>query len=117
VVASTGKLTTPILNKQVYLEPFKAEILKHSSVGIATRTRAGEPGFKCRQGQEIFLFPITSIPALRPTQIPIQRVPGDASSGVKRPGCEADHSPPSSSEVKNGGAVSPLLHTSSWHGV
>jgi len=37
--------------------------------------------------------------------------------GVKRPGCEADHSPPSSSEVKE--SVELYLHTphtSSWCG-
>jgi hypothetical protein len=28
---------------------------------------------------------------------------------------EADHSPPSSAEVKNGGARPPLPHMSSWH--
>jgi hypothetical protein len=33
-----------------------------------------------------------------------------SSQRVKRPGREADHSPPSSAEVKNGGAISPLLH-------
>jgi hypothetical protein len=33
--------------------------------------------------------------------------------GVKRLGREADHSPPSSSEVKNGGAVPPLPYLSS----
>jgi hypothetical protein len=27
----------------------------------------------------------------------------------------ADHSPPSSAEVKNGGAIPPLPHMSSWH--
>jgi hypothetical protein len=36
-----------------------------------------------------------------PTQPPIQSVPGALSLGVKRPGREADHSPPSSAEVKN----------------
>jgi hypothetical protein len=36
--------------------------------------------------------------------------------GVKQPGPEADHSPPSSTEVKNCGAVSPLPHMSSWYG-
>jgi hypothetical protein len=35
--------------------------------------------------------------------------------GVKRPGHEADHSPPSSAEVKNG-VIFPLPNTSSWHG-
>jgi hypothetical protein len=34
------------------------------------------------------------------------------SLGVKQLGCEADHSPPSSTKVKNGGAIPPLLHTS-----
>jgi hypothetical protein len=38
--------------------------------------------------------------ALGPTQTPIQWVPGALSLGVKRPGREADHSPPSSAEVK-----------------
>jgi len=35
-------------------------------------------------------------PALGPTQSPTQWVPGALSLGVKRPGHEADHSPPSS---------------------
>jgi hypothetical protein len=38
--------------------------------------------------------------ALGPTQPPIQWVRGAPSLGVKRPGREADHSLPSSSEVK-----------------
>jgi hypothetical protein len=36
-----------------------------------------------------------------PAQRPIQGVSGAISLGVKRPGREADHSPPSSAEVKN----------------
>jgi hypothetical protein len=39
--------------------------------------------------------------ALGPSQPPIQGVPGALSLGVKQPGREADHSPPSSAEVKN----------------
>jgi hypothetical protein len=38
--------------------------------------------------------------ALQSTQPPIQWVPGSLSAVVKRPGREADHSPPASSEVK-----------------
>jgi hypothetical protein len=34
------------------------------------------------------------------------------SSGIKRLGREADHSDPSSAEVKNSGAILPLLHMS-----
>jgi hypothetical protein len=40
---------------------------------------------------------------------------GSLSLGVKRPFGEADHSPPSSAEVKNGGAI-PSSPTSSWSG-
>jgi hypothetical protein len=32
--------------------------------------------------------------------------------GVQRPRREADHSPPSTAEVKNGGAIPPLPHIS-----
>jgi hypothetical protein len=46
---------------------------------------------------------------LRPTQPSIQRVPGSLSQGVKRPGREADHSPPSITEVKKGGAITSTL--------
>jgi hypothetical protein len=49
-----------------------------------------------------FRFPAGAVSrtALGPTQPPIQREPGALSLGVKRPGREADHSPPSSAEVK-----------------
>jgi hypothetical protein len=46
------------------------------------------------------LFITTSTTALEPTQPPIQWVQGALSLGVKRPGREADHTPPSSAEVK-----------------
>jgi hypothetical protein len=36
---------------------------------------------------------------------------------VKQPGFEGDHSTPSSAKVKNGGAIPPLPHKSSWHSV
>jgi len=42
-----------------------------------------------------------SRPILRPTQPPIQWVPEALSLGIKWPGREADHSTPSTSEVKN----------------
>jgi hypothetical protein len=51
----------------------------------------------------IFLFATASRPALGPTQPPIRSVPGalPPGGGAKRLGREADHSPPSSGEVKN----------------
>jgi hypothetical protein len=62
-----------------------------------------------------FLFFAASIPALRLNHPPIQWVPWAISPGLKKPGCEADHSPPSSAEVKNGGAIPPLPCMTSWH--
>jgi hypothetical protein len=55
--------------------------------------------------------------ALVPTQPPIQWVPEALALGVKWPGREADHSPPSSAEVKE--RVQLHLHfpnTPSWRG-
>jgi hypothetical protein len=58
-------------------------------------------GFESRQELGIFLLTTESRPALRPTQLPIQWVPGSLFMGVKRPRSEAEHSLPSSAEVKN----------------
>jgi hypothetical protein len=44
-------------------------------------------------------------------------VPGAHSPGVKRPGREADHSPPASVEVKKIWIIHPLPHTPSWRSV
>jgi hypothetical protein len=52
-------------------------------------------------GLGIFLFTIVSRLALRPIQSPIQWVAGALLLGVRRPGLETDHSPPSSAEVKD----------------
>jgi hypothetical protein len=57
-------------------------------------------GFDSRRGLGIVLFTTASRTALEPTQPSIQCVPGALSLGIKRPGREADHSPPSSAEVK-----------------
>jgi hypothetical protein len=47
-----------------------------------------------------FLLCTSSRPALGYIQPPIQWTPRAFSPGVKRPGCEADHSPSASAEVK-----------------
>jgi hypothetical protein len=59
----------------------------------------GVLGFDSRRGLGTFLF-TASRTALKPTQPPIQWVQGALSLGVKRSGREADHSTPSSAEVK-----------------
>jgi len=53
------------------------------------------------QGQEIFPFSKTSKPFLQPTQSPIPWTPGTLFWTVQQPLHEANHSPPSSVEVKN----------------
>jgi hypothetical protein len=92
---------------------------RDSSVGIANGYVLGDrgSGFDFRRGLGIFLFTTESRPALGLTQPPIQWVPGALSLGVKRPRREADHSPPSSAEVKE--CVEVYLHslnTPPWRG-
>jgi hypothetical protein len=75
---------------------------RDSAVGIATGHGLDDRGvgvLSPGRGKN-FLFSRSSRPALGPTQPPIQRVLGTLSPGVKRLGCEADHSPPASAEVK-----------------
>jgi hypothetical protein len=61
----------------------------------------GVLGFDSRRGLGIFLFTTVSRTALVLTQPPIRWAPGALSLGVKGLGREADHSPPSSTAVKN----------------
>jgi hypothetical protein len=63
------------------------------------RLRAGRPGLYFWHGQELF-YSTASRPALRPKQPPVQWVTGTLSAGLKWPGCECDHSPPSCAELK-----------------
>jgi hypothetical protein len=74
---------------------------RDSSVSIMAKLRTGLPGFDSRKGQVLFLITIALRLGLRPNQPPIQWVAGALSSEVKRPRREADHSPPSSTEIKN----------------
>jgi hypothetical protein len=41
--------------------------------------------------------------------------PASYPKGIQQPGHEADNSPPTSAKIKNGGAISPFSHMSSWH--
>jgi hypothetical protein len=55
--------------------------------------KTGRLGFNSRRGHETFLYLTASRPALGLTQSYIQWLPRFFSPGVKRPGCESDHSP------------------------
>jgi hypothetical protein len=77
--------------------------VSHSSaVGIATGYGLDYIGVGVQVPVQFkhFNFSISSWLAVGPIQPPIQWVPGALSPGVKRQGREADHSPPTSAEVK-----------------
>jgi hypothetical protein len=57
---------------------------------------------------KIYNFSIKSRPDLKPIQPHIQWVPGALYPVAKWQEREPDYTPPSSAEVKNGGAISPL---------
>jgi hypothetical protein len=92
-----------------------------SSVGIALGYGLDDRcvlGFDSRRGLGIFHFSTASRTALGPAQPSIQWVVETLSLGVKRPGREADPSPPSSAKDKE--CVELYLHspnTPSWRGV
>jgi hypothetical protein len=80
-----------------------------SSVGIVTHLIPSRGN--------IFLSSTASRPAVGPTQPHIQWIPRAILPwGGKQLGCRNDHSPTSSAEDKNGGAIPPLPHMSLWHG-
>jgi hypothetical protein len=85
------------------------------------RLRAGRPRGRSLSFGRVknFIFYTSSRQALGSTKPPIQWVPGAISPGIKRPGREADHSPPASIEVnKMWIYTSTLLHsTIRLHGV
>jgi hypothetical protein len=73
-------------------------------------------GLDDRGSFPVFPFVTACRPALGPTQPPVQWVPGVVYRGVKRSGREADHSPPSSVEVKNAWSYTTTPSASSWCG-
>jgi hypothetical protein len=71
---------------------------RESAVDIATGYGLDDRYFGVRVAGGSKIFSTSSRPVLGPTHRPIQLVPGALSPGVKRR--EADHSPPTSAEVK-----------------
>jgi hypothetical protein len=72
--------------------------------------QAGQPRGQslCPGRVKSFLFSTSFRPTVGSIQPPIQWVPGTLSLGVKLPGREADHTPPASAKVNNGGPIPPL---------
>jgi hypothetical protein len=87
-----------------------------NSVGITTGYGLCDWGSIPDRGKIICFYSTASTPALDPTLLPLQRVPRAPSPRAKRPGSKADHSPPSTAEIKKSGALPPLPHMSSLRG-
>jgi hypothetical protein len=91
-------------------------LLFDSSVGIASGYRLDSRGLIPGRGKRFSVFhSVQTGSGTHPASYTM--FTWALSMGVKWPGREADHSPPSSAEVKNGGAIPPLPHKSSWHSV
>jgi hypothetical protein len=75
---------------------------RDSVVGIATSYELDDRGVRVSDPVRVknFLFSKSPTLALSSSQPPIQWVPGALSPGVKQPGHEVDHSPPTSAELK-----------------
>jgi hypothetical protein len=82
-------------------------VSRDKSVGIATGYRL-DSRLSIPDKKKIFIFSTTSRPVLGSTEPPDQWVPVALSLGVKRPGRKFDDSPPSSTDIKGGGAIPPL---------
>jgi hypothetical protein len=93
-------------------------VIAHSvqRLGYGLDDQGSRVRFSAGAGNFFFLPTTASRTALGPSRPPIQWETGPLSLGVKRPGREADHSPPSSAEVKNARSYSPTTSIL-YHGV
>jgi hypothetical protein len=89
-------------------------ISQDSLVGIATGYGLDDRVVGVRVPVGSRIFSTSSGPALGSTQPPIEWVPGPLSPGIKRPGSEADHSPPTSAELNKIWIYTSTPHTPSW---
>jgi hypothetical protein len=87
-----------------------------SVVGTAIGYELGDRGVGVPSPGKVknILFSKWSSLALGSTPPPIQWIPGALSQMVKRPGREADHSPPASAEVKKMWIYTSTPHTPLW---
>jgi hypothetical protein len=97
---ANSTLTQPITQAD-YFVPYYINIGARTAIGIATGYGLYDGAVRVRVPVGSRIFSMSSRQVLRPTQpAPIQWVLGAPSSGVKRQGHEADHSPPASAKVK-----------------
>ena len=75
---------------------------RNNAFGIVTRLWVGKFGFQFPAGARDFHFSSSPRHDLGTTQPSAQCVPEVSAPGIKRPRYEADHSPPSRAEIKNG---------------
>jgi hypothetical protein len=94
--------------------PREGKLSRYTNQAMNWTTK--ESGFDSQQRQEMFSSPQRPDRLSDPSSPLYNGYRGMFLPGVKGRGCEADLSPPSSDEVKNGGAIPPLPHTSSWCG-
>jgi hypothetical protein len=87
---------------------------RDSVVGLATGYGLDEGGVGVSVLVGSRIVSMSSRPVLGCTHPPIKWVLGTLFQGMKRPGREADHSPPTSAEVKKCGSVYLLFHTPPW---
>jgi hypothetical protein len=86
-------------------------------MSIVIGYRQNGQGIRIRFAAEITIFPFSTSSrlAVGPTQLPIRWVSSVTFRGDKAAGHEANHSPPFSTEVKNGEAIPPPSHMCSQH--
>jgi len=83
------KFNDDLNDAKIVIDTMAVDVGRDSSVGVATRYGLDGPGIESRWRRD---FPHPSRPALRPTQPPVQLIPG-LFAGVKRPGRGVDHPP------------------------
>jgi hypothetical protein len=104
-----GKSVTPYLHcPEVFMVTDSWKRRRDSAAGIATGYWLEDRGLRVRVPVGSRIFFTSSRLASGPIQPPIQWEPGALSSGVKRPGRKADHSPPTSARSRQYGSIHPL---------
>jgi hypothetical protein len=98
----------------IYVRASNISGRQDTAVGVATGYVLDDRGVGVQVPAGSRIFSTSSRPVLGPTQPPIQWVLGPLYPGVMRPGRQADHSPPTSAEVKKCGSIHPLPPTPSW---